>query len=332
MYIISPVSYSNLSKVEVLHLADFDGVCVKPGLITLDSLLWKANEVLKLYKATPLSEAELNVILKDRTGTTELNFLEGIMDARNIPKEKRSEFTQVYLKAREAHLLLPNKKIDSKKFGRDLFDTSYPDALHYFRRVRKLPNNEIESVTGNPRGAFRARLKSDTDWKTIFTGDNGEIRGAFGDEALSRSELILLAIARAEEDGFVVKRDSEGYTTNVFYYGDAAHDLIAGINSKTRTIFLTRDEEKPFDTLPSVWVRNKLAPYMKLIDENVLNNSFNNRPDGSLPRILYATNFLNPSLVSYTNPKLWEDKELMRQVEQEYLASFSFPSRRQQRV
>lgn len=313
-----------------LFLFDFDGVCVKPGEITLDSLNWKANDVFTMMGFAPLSDDEWTHVFTEASGTTELNLIQKMCEMRNIPESGRVQFKEMFLLARRIHLETAHRKHDMK-FGRNLHDLSYSDAVHFIRGLKNEPDTLIHLTTGNPRKSMGARLNLDPDWKTIFQNKGGSLPGAFGDEALSRQELIQLATRRAEESGFKVERDSEGYTTNVFYCGDTVHDLTAGIKAKTRTIFLTRDESKPYDMTPKLWLQQLLSNKTDIIGKE-FDHATNIRPDGSLPGVLYATNFFNTSIASYIRPESWRDPEMTMKLQAQYESSIIKSFSRMMRV
>lgn len=299
-----------------LFLVDFDGVCVRSGLLTYDSLLLKINDVLRLINKDPLDEKEWERISLDTDGSTELNLIKAVCQSRGIlGTRKFNRFKTTFFILREEHLNIIDRK-EADRFGRELNDQTYPDARHFFSQQKEL-DTIMWLVTGNPRRSMRKRLDLNPDWKGLFI-QNNEMGGAFGDEAFTRQELIKIAIKRAEIKGFRIEKDTHSQALNIFYFGDTVKDLAAGIKTRVRTVFVPHGKEKPYDVNPNDYLKQLLLD--QIFDPNDVAFALNTGEVGR-PGVFYCSNFFNQQIASFVRPKLWRDKEAARVAEEQFQLS-----------
>lgn len=299
-----------------LILVDYDGVCVKPGLLTYDSIKMMIDGILEQLGYRKLVEDEWERVLKETTGTTELNLLKTISTTIGVSETQFQNFRDRYLYARSTHQSLINPD-EARAFGEDMIDQSYPD-IELFLRTQVLadPNMILMLVTGNPSSTMRERLRQSPEFENIFLHE-GIMLGAFSEEALTREGLIKIAIDRAIRQGFEVEHDINGYIANVFYIGDAPKDLEAGVKSNVRTIYLPRGKEKDPETLPNTYLRDVLHT-LDISNEEIDNYL---AYDGRFPMVFYTSSGYNPQLATFIRPELHvEDREAeMRAAEKSYL-------------
>lgn len=235
-----------LGNKKRLILFDFDGVCVKPGILTMDSITEVANLVLEYIGHDSISEELWQEIFKQTTGTTELALIEHISGIFEFDATTKDIFKEMYLYGREMYISQLSREHDQQYEG--AVDETYFDALCLLEYLSINEENVIWLTSGNPSKVMRQRLLQNPDFIDYFgprVKEGFGLNGAFGEEAMSRSELIKIAIQRAIDQGFVPEYDETGKILNIVYIGDAPHDLVAGIEMANelgvRTVLLRRN-------------------------------------------------------------------------------------------
>ena len=235
-----------------LILIDHDGTLCQTSSTAYDSLQYALQHALRITKITP-KIIDLDSILTQLTGTTEKRLIQELISFYQVAPSKQSLFESSFYKGRAIWYQ------NMKSHDEFVFDTYYPDMELLIEKTIAKPNYHLGLVTGNPLRVMEERLAPHIS--KYFTHD-GHLFGSFGEEAVSRAELINSAVSKAQAiiPGFIPSRDTNGFLSNVFYIGDSQHDFIAGLSAKVKTIYI------PSRSLQhSKLIRNE--EYVKLLDE-----------------------------------------------------------------
>lgn len=218
------------NQTHKLILIDHDGTLCQTSPTAYDSIRYALEHALRVVKLTP-KLIDLDSIMTQLTGTTEKRLIQELISIYQIAPSKTSLFESSFYAGRT------NWYKTMESHDEFIFDTYYPDMEFLIEKTIKNPNYHLGLVTGNPSTVIDVRLAPHI--KTHFTHD-GKLFGSFGEESISRTELITLAISKAEATfpGFVPTKDINGFLSNVFYIGDSKHDFIAGLSAKVKTIYI----------------------------------------------------------------------------------------------
>lgn len=153
-------------------------------------------------------------LFKSTQGTTEKNLVRTFCYLCGVPPSKINYFEERYYNSR----VIWFKNMKSLK--ENPYDIYYPDAENLINICRRKKNISVWLLTGNPKDVIKERMARHL--LGFFTNNNGSLNGAFGDEALERTELILKAIFQAQQKikQFKLIKDKLGFISNVVYIGD----------------------------------------------------------------------------------------------------------------
>jgi phosphoglycolate phosphatase-like HAD superfamily hydrolase len=221
------------NQAQTLILLDHDGTLCNTNLNAFDSMKYAARTACESIK---VDYDKLNLdwdkLTSETRGTTEKNLVKHICYEYEIPYKQSELFEERFYIARA------NWYTNMKSYNEYIYDSYFPDAETLIHQSYKDPTKVIWLITGNPKVVVAERLAPHI--RKYFTDKNGDLLGAFGNEALSRAELIHLAINRATKSlpNFQPKKNGLGFTTNVIYIGDGRHDFFAGLEAKVRTVWI----------------------------------------------------------------------------------------------
>ncbi|HQM15685.1 MAG TPA: HAD hydrolase-like protein [Candidatus Woesebacteria bacterium] len=219
-------------KKSVLVLFDHDGTFCQTNHNAYDSIKYAANKAFSLVDMeAPLPEINWDVIFHETKGTTEA-YLARVLAFRYLSKIHLFEaFANYFYQARA------NWYHEQKQMGEFVDDSYYPDIEELLTWLSKNYDCHLGLVTGNPRSVLAERLK--ISYQKIFRNHSKELMGAFGNEAESRADLLLLALERFQKyDGFKPQKDSNGYLQNVFYIADSENDFFSGLDAKMQMVWI----------------------------------------------------------------------------------------------
>ncbi len=220
-------------SVQTLILIDHDGTLCNTNTNAYDSIKYAARTACESIK---VDYDKLNIdwdnLMSSLRGTTEKNLVKHVCYNYEIPIQQSSLFEERFYHARA------NWYSNMKSYNEYVYDSYFPDAESLIHKVHTDPTKAVWVVTGNPKIVVEQRLAPHI--RPYLNDKNGEIGGAFGDEAISRPELINLAIDRAIKayPGFHPIKNGFGFTTNVIYIGDGRYDFFAGLEAKVKTVWI----------------------------------------------------------------------------------------------
>ena len=217
-------------QTHVLILIDHDGTLCQTSPTAYDSIKYALEHALRVIQLTP-KLIDLDSVMTKLAGTTEKRLIQELVNIYQVTPGKQSLFESSFYSGRT------NWYKTMKSHDEFIFDTYYPDMEYLIEKAVNNPNYHLGLVTGNPSPVIDVRLA--THIKKHFTQD-GHLFGSFGEESISRTQLINLSISKAKATfpGFIPVRDTSGFLTNVFYIGDSKHDFIAGLSAKVKTIYI----------------------------------------------------------------------------------------------
>lgn len=214
---------------KTLVLIDHDGTLCQTSPTAYDSLRYALEHAVRTIEATP-KFIELDSILSRLTGTTEKRLVQELISIYLVGPEKQQTFEDAFYTGRS------NWYKTMKSHNEFVFDTYYPDVESMIQTAFEKGNFIFGLVTGNPSEVIDERLSPHI---RHYFEINGKLFGSFGEESISRTELITSAIEKAETSlGFKPILDNLGFAENIFYIGDSKHDFISGIKAKVKTIYI----------------------------------------------------------------------------------------------
>ena len=218
------------NQAHKLILIDHDGTLCQTNPTAYDSIRYALEHALRVLKITP-KFTNLDSIMTQLTGTTEKRLIQEFVSIYQIMPSKAALFEASFYTGRT------NWYKTMKSHDEFIFDTYYPDMEYLIDKAVSSSNCHLGLVTGNPSSVIDVRLAPHI--REHFVND-GRLFGSFGEESISRTDLITQAIVKAQTafEGFIPNRDVNGFLSNVFYIGDSKHDFIAGLSAKTKTIYI----------------------------------------------------------------------------------------------
>ncbi len=254
--------YSNITDKRVdqtLVLFDHDGTTCLTNENAYDSIKFGLLEAAKQLDLDPAPlEDKWDKFFSSTTGTTELYGCKVTLDIIGNYTTSLEEFARLHFLGRA------NWYKNMKSYSTYIYDTYYPDAESLIYYCWKTPNIHIGLVTGNPSATIKERLA--THLGEIFFKPNNI--NSFGDEALSREELIKLSIEKATKNipNFEPKIENN-CITNVIYIGDSKADLYAGLSARVKTIWVP---SRSLQAAKAAMSDDTMVLLKKLIPDNIL--------------------------------------------------------------
>jgi phosphoglycolate phosphatase-like HAD superfamily hydrolase len=275
-------------KYTKLALWDYDGTLVLPREIATESMIEAAKMVVP---ANWSGDLPWDQIFQETKGTTEKNLARVLASIYGVSEEGFEDFAQQFYEARGEYLRGQTSRI----VGRPHLTTEllldvvsdidvYPDSLNLLQKLDAQPETLNILVTGNPE---QAEPRINPKIRKYFANPDGGLRAIWGGEAMTRAELIKIAIEKAKGMGFEPKEyhkwETHGkfFYDNVFYFGDSENDLLAGIEAGVRTVYIP---EHRFDSF-GVEGYYAVEPYIRV-------------PQGGIRQSIYDTTLIGRSFYS----------------------------------
>jgi phosphoglycolate phosphatase-like HAD superfamily hydrolase len=245
----------------ILVLFDHDGTLCDTNPLAYESIKYAYKATLDSLKLENNNDIDWNRIFTETSGTTEKNFIHYMSYIRNIPRETVSDFENKYYHFRA-------KWFETMRAtGEYVWDSYYPDAHQLAYECVRRKNVTPWLLTGNPEIVLQERITNSL--RDIFTGSGKDhkLQGVFGDESLSRSGMISLAIEKASKifGKDILKKNSHGFYKNIVYVADSRNDFFAGLEASIRTVWV------PARKLQTV-IEIKNQDYVKFIEKTVGKN------------------------------------------------------------
>jgi phosphoglycolate phosphatase-like HAD superfamily hydrolase len=216
-----------------LILFDHDKTINDSSPLEYESMLYATNRALSVI-GTNLENISINLkeVLDRTAGTTEKNLVKSLTFECKIPYQRYSAFEKAFYIGRAEWYKENLVRIK---------EPYYKDAKALISTLKKDPQNIVGLITGNPKIVFNNR---NTGYVLQNFSKFGEdIIGAFGEEALTRDELLKLAIKRAETTyGFKPTYDYLNFATNIWYIADTKKDMYSALYSGIRFIWIPTRE------------------------------------------------------------------------------------------
>lgn len=270
----------------ILVLIDHDGTLCNTSPSAYESLKFAAQMACESVQININDlQVDWNTIFHQTRGSTERNFIRLFCFRHSVPLNQMGNFEERFYLARAVWFK------NMKSFKENPYDTYFPDAENLINICSHHPNTTVWLITGNPIQVINERLAKHL--RNYFTDKKNNLLGSFGNEALTREELIQIAIQRAMKllKGFVPLKDSLGFTTNVVYIGDARKDFFSGLNSRVKTVWIpSRSLQEVKDVLAEDYIiflkqflKHRIQIVNRIDSEEVLEMilSKKNKPAGS---------------------------------------------------
>lgn len=215
---------------EFLILVDHDGTLCQTSHTAYDSLKYAMEHAIRAVGEVQ-KFIDLDSIMSRLTGTTEKRLVRELISIFQIDTSKQELFESAFYVGRA------NWYRNMKTNAEFIFDTYFPDMEFLIQKASRIPSYHFGLVTGNPKPVIEERISPHI--KDIFS-QNGQLFGSFGEDSISRTQLILQAIQKAKLvfPTFSPTINQNGFATNVVYIGDSQADLSAGLKAKVKTIFV----------------------------------------------------------------------------------------------
>jgi len=258
-------------ETQYLVLIDYDEVICNTAPYAYESIKFAIQMA---CEAVQINFFALNInwenLFHITRGTTEKNFIKSFCFQYNIPLNRFDYFEERFYAARAIWFK------NMKSFRENTYDTYFPDAENFIYICKKNKNIHLRLITGNPKIVMKERLADHL--MKYFIDHKGKLLGSFGDEALTREELINKTIEDAIKNikNFSVKKDDLGFAKNIVYIGDAKNDVFSALNSYIKTVWV------PSRSIQEV--KNILATDYVIFLKKLLKDRFNvvNRIDDEL--------------------------------------------------
>lgn len=262
------------NKTQYLVLLDHDGTLCSTAPSAYDSIKFATQMA---CEANQVDYQKLNIdwdlLFPITRGTTEKNFIKTFCFRYNIPFYRFDHFEERFYAARAIWFK------NMKSFNENPYDTYFPDAENLVNICNHKNDITIWLITGNPRSVMKERMAKHLI--NYFSDKNGELLGSFGDEALTREELMQKAIDNATKNikNFHIEKDNLGFATNVVYIGDGRRDFFSGLNAHVKTVWVpSRSLQEVKDILATDYMiflkhllKNRINVVNRIDSESVLN-------------------------------------------------------------
>jgi phosphoglycolate phosphatase-like HAD superfamily hydrolase len=250
-------------RVKKLIMFDHDGTLCDTNENAYESIKYATNMAFSLLNINmDANIINWQSIFSETTGTTEKYFVEHIANIYSVPLNKRKWFEERYYKSRTKWYQ------NMSEFNEYVWDTYYPDAEKLLIDISKIKTPEVilSLVTGNPSCVITERIPQHI--KNHFYNSKKLLQGTFGEEGVTRKELLLKNIEKAKnENSFIPRYDKNNFITNAYYIADSKNDLYAGIEAKVNIIWIPSRSLQIFFKETS---SNEIKIYKSFLPDNFL--------------------------------------------------------------
>ncbi len=242
-----------------LILFDHDGTLCETNPMAYDSMKSAFHTTLESLKLKTDVEIDWERTFAETAGTTEKNLVRYVSYVHSVPPQLIPDFENKYYKFRAKWFQT------MRESGEYVWDSYYPDAHQLAYECARRRNFHGWLLTGNPEIVVEERLTNSL--RDIFLGKDGKIKGVFGNEALTRQDLLTKAIQKAEQafGKSILDTNSKGFYKHIYYIADSRNDFFAGLEAKIKAVWI------PSRKLQSL-VDIKNQDYVKFITKMLGNN------------------------------------------------------------
>lgn len=219
---------------QTLLMFDHDGTLCDTNENAYDSIKFATLSAVSTFnKNLTVNNIDWGHIFSETLGTTEKNFVQVAANMMSIPLSMHNLFEERFYISRKNWY---QNMINLKEY---VWDTYYPDAEKLLNDTEKEERANIIKylVTGNPIHVLEERIPKHI--RMHFNSKENQLQGTFGNEALSRKELITKCVQKAIESyKFRPIKNKNGIISNAYYIADSKNDFYAGIEAKVKTIWI----------------------------------------------------------------------------------------------
>lgn len=218
----------------VLLMLDHDGTLCNTNENAFESIKSATISASQIFTKDFTGEnLDWNLVFSQTVGTTESYYVRVVANIISIPINQLKLFEERYYTARK------NWYQNMINLNEYVWDTYYPDAEKLLLDTSKQHKIKIIKylVTGNPQQVINERIPQHVRYH--FSDTKGNLNGTFGDEGLSRKDLILKTVEKAiKQQDFKPVCNGNRIITNAYYIADSKNDLYAGIEARVRTVWI----------------------------------------------------------------------------------------------